>query len=291
MGEAGAGQLTKMVNQICIAGLVQALVGGAALRRSRRARPRAGGRRHLQGRRAILADGEPLQDDDRRQVRFRLRRRLDAQGPRHLPRRGARATARACRWRRWSTSSTPTCRRWAAGAGTLQASSPASRTERPSPSAVRLPGVTTRRFGGRGRRRGPGRRRRGSWRLDARGRGGTRRFGPRRRGRGSRRLHSRGGGRPRRLSPRRRRGGTRLHSRGRSRPGRLRPWRRGQGSRRRRLPSWSRGGPGRLGLRRRGQGFRRGRLPPWGRGARRRWSGFDRLRSGRLNRLGRRRRV
>jgi 3-hydroxyisobutyrate dehydrogenase-like beta-hydroxyacid dehydrogenase len=30
MGEAGAGQLTKMVNQICIAGLVQALSEGIA---------------------------------------------------------------------------------------------------------------------------------------------------------------------------------------------------------------------------------------------------------------------
>ena len=34
MGGPGAGQLTKMVNQICIAGLVQALVRGDQLRRS-----------------------------------------------------------------------------------------------------------------------------------------------------------------------------------------------------------------------------------------------------------------
>ena len=37
------------------------------------------------------------------QVRFRLCRRLDAQGPRHLPRRGAQERREACRWRRWST--------------------------------------------------------------------------------------------------------------------------------------------------------------------------------------------
>ena len=36
-------------------------------------------RHHLQGRARNLADGEPLQDDARRQIRFRLRRRLDAQ--------------------------------------------------------------------------------------------------------------------------------------------------------------------------------------------------------------------
>ena len=35
MGEAGAGQLTKMVNQICIAGLVQALSEGLASRERR----------------------------------------------------------------------------------------------------------------------------------------------------------------------------------------------------------------------------------------------------------------
>ena len=47
-----------------------------------------------QGRGAVLADGKPLQDDDGRQVRFRFRRRLDAQGPGHQPRRSAARTAR-----------------------------------------------------------------------------------------------------------------------------------------------------------------------------------------------------
>ena len=42
---------------------------------------RAGARRDLQGRGAVLADGEPRQDHARAQVRLRLRGRLDAQGP------------------------------------------------------------------------------------------------------------------------------------------------------------------------------------------------------------------
>ena len=48
-------------------------------------RRRARARRDQQGRRAVVADGEPRQDDGRRQVRLRLRRRLDAQGPLDLP--------------------------------------------------------------------------------------------------------------------------------------------------------------------------------------------------------------
>src|SRR5262249_60026634 len=40
----------------------------------------------LQGRGAIVADGEPRQDHARAQVQLRLRGRLDAQGPGHLPR-------------------------------------------------------------------------------------------------------------------------------------------------------------------------------------------------------------
>ena len=62
IGPAGSGQLTKMVNQIAIAGLLQGLVGGDPLRREGRPRSR---RRHgddLEGRGAVLADGQPLED-------------------------------------------------------------------------------------------------------------------------------------------------------------------------------------------------------------------------------------
>ena len=70
---------------------------GPRLRRARRPRRRGGARGDRQGRGRLLADGEPRQDDARGQVRLRLRRRLDAQGPRHLPRRGRGATAPRCR--------------------------------------------------------------------------------------------------------------------------------------------------------------------------------------------------
>ena len=59
-GAAGSGQLTKMVNQICIAGLVQGLAEGVHFAQEGRPRHRGGDRRDLQGRRAVLADGEPL---------------------------------------------------------------------------------------------------------------------------------------------------------------------------------------------------------------------------------------
>ena len=87
MGPAGAGQLTKMVNQICIAGLLEGLAEGLAFAAARRPRRTRGARRDRQGRRRLLADGEPRPDDARRPLRLRLRRRLDAQGSRHLPRR------------------------------------------------------------------------------------------------------------------------------------------------------------------------------------------------------------
>ena len=86
MGGPGSGQLTKMVNQICVAGVVQGLAEGIDFAMRAGLDPRARHRRDQQGRRAVVADGEPREDDDRRQVRLRLRRRLDAQGPRHLPR-------------------------------------------------------------------------------------------------------------------------------------------------------------------------------------------------------------
>ncbi len=63
MGGPGAGQLTKMVNQICIAGLVQALSEGVDFAAEGGPRRRAGARRDRQGRRPVVADGEPPRDD------------------------------------------------------------------------------------------------------------------------------------------------------------------------------------------------------------------------------------
>ena len=97
LGASGSGQLAKMVNQICIAGVVQGLAEGAAFCAEGQSRYRKADRHDLQGRGAILADGEPLQDHDRRQVRFRLRGRLDAQGSRYLPRPKRDETAPICR--------------------------------------------------------------------------------------------------------------------------------------------------------------------------------------------------
>ena len=89
IGASGSGQLAKMVNQICIAGVVQGLAEALHFAQKAEPRHREADRHHLQRRRAILADGKPLQDHGRRQIRFRLCGRLDAQGPRHLPCRSA----------------------------------------------------------------------------------------------------------------------------------------------------------------------------------------------------------
>ncbi len=59
MGGAGAGQLTKMVNQICIAGLVQGLSGGAGFWPECRLGYGYGIRGCLWWGSAILADGKP----------------------------------------------------------------------------------------------------------------------------------------------------------------------------------------------------------------------------------------
>ena len=97
MGPAGAGQLTKMVNQICIAGLLQGLSEGLAFAE------RAG----LDGEAVLEVIGKGAagswQMENRGKtmlagkLRLRLRRRLDAQGPRDLPRRGRGRTAPRCR--------------------------------------------------------------------------------------------------------------------------------------------------------------------------------------------------
>ena len=87
LGPAGSGQLTKMVNQICIAGLVEGLSEGIHFAKKAGPRRQRGDRDHLEGRGAVLADGEPLQDHERGQIRFRLRGGVDAQGPLDLSRR------------------------------------------------------------------------------------------------------------------------------------------------------------------------------------------------------------
>ena len=98
IGAPGAGQLTKMVNQICIAGMAQGLAEASPSPRSNDLDLEKVIARDLQGRGAVLADGQPLEADERAQVRgLRLRHRMDAQGHRHLPRAGEGRAARACR--------------------------------------------------------------------------------------------------------------------------------------------------------------------------------------------------
>ena len=88
LGPSGAGQLTKMVNQICIAGLVQGLSEAIHFAQKSGLDVAAVIDTHFQGRGAVLADGKPLEHHGRGQVRFRLRGGLDAQGFGDLPRRG-----------------------------------------------------------------------------------------------------------------------------------------------------------------------------------------------------------
>ena len=97
LGPAGSGQLTKMVNQICIAGLVQGLSEAHPFCEEVRLGRCFRDRNHLQGRGAVVADGKRLQDHERRQIRFRLCRRMDAQGPVDLPRGGPPAAGPTCR--------------------------------------------------------------------------------------------------------------------------------------------------------------------------------------------------
>ena len=97
IGPPGSGQLTKMVNQICIGGLIEGLA--EALHFAKRA--------GLDIEKVIdtISKGAAQswqmenrwQDHDRRQVRFRLRRRLGAQGFRARVRRGAAERRRASR--------------------------------------------------------------------------------------------------------------------------------------------------------------------------------------------------
>ena len=62
IGASGSGQLTKMVNQICIGGLIEALSEALHFAQSRRPRCRESGRHDLQGRGPVLANGQSLED-------------------------------------------------------------------------------------------------------------------------------------------------------------------------------------------------------------------------------------
>ena len=118
MGPAGAGQLTKMVNQICIAGLVQGLAEGIHFAK----RPGLDVEKVI----GVISKGaaQSWQMENRYKTmnagKFDFGFAVDwmRKDLGDLPRRGARATAPSCRSPRWSTSSTPRSRRWAAAAGT-----------------------------------------------------------------------------------------------------------------------------------------------------------------------------
>ena len=93
LGPSGSGQLTKMVNQIAIAGLLQGLA--EALDFGMRAGLDIDTVIDVIGKGAarVVATRQQRTHDGARRIRFRLRRAVDAQGPRHLHRRGRNATA------------------------------------------------------------------------------------------------------------------------------------------------------------------------------------------------------
>jgi 3-hydroxyisobutyrate dehydrogenase len=62
LGDSGAGQMAKMMNQICIAGLMQGLSEALAFGEKAGLDGEKRGRGDQPGRRRILADGEPAQD-------------------------------------------------------------------------------------------------------------------------------------------------------------------------------------------------------------------------------------
>jgi 3-hydroxyisobutyrate dehydrogenase-like beta-hydroxyacid dehydrogenase len=117
MGASGAGQLAKMVNQICIAGAGAGPGRGHCVWPASRAGHEPGAGRDRQGRGAKLADGQPRQDHGGGPFDFGfavdwMRKDLGLVLD-EAKRNGARLPVTA-----WSTSSMPTCSTWAAGAGT-----------------------------------------------------------------------------------------------------------------------------------------------------------------------------
>ena len=96
IGPSGSGQLTKMVNQISIAGLLQALAEAIAFRAERRPRSRAVIDTISKGAAQSWQMENRWKTDERGPLRFRLRRRLDAQGSRASASRRRGATAPSC---------------------------------------------------------------------------------------------------------------------------------------------------------------------------------------------------
>ncbi|MGT2490819.1 NAD(P)-dependent oxidoreductase [Cupriavidus basilensis] len=109
IGGAGAGQLAKMVNQICIAGLLQGLSEAIAFGE------RAGLDMKVvldvisKGAAGSVATGKSRPHHDRRQVRLRLRGGTGCARILASAWTQRAATAPACPSRLWSTSSTRTC--------------------------------------------------------------------------------------------------------------------------------------------------------------------------------------
>ena len=117
LGDSGSGQLCKMVNQICIAGLVQGLSEAIAFGQAAKLDMKQVLGRYQQRRGPKLANGKPRRHHDRRQIRLRFRRRLDAQRPWAWCLAKPSAMARACRLPPWLISFMPMCSKWAAIAG------------------------------------------------------------------------------------------------------------------------------------------------------------------------------
>ena len=120
MGTPGSGQLTKMVNQICIAGLVQGLAEGLNFAK------RAG--LDIEKLIATISKGAAQSWQMENRYKTMVAGKFDFGFAVDWMRKDlaiclaeARRNGAACRCRRWSTSSTRKCRRWAAGAGTRRA--------------------------------------------------------------------------------------------------------------------------------------------------------------------------
>jgi 3-hydroxyisobutyrate dehydrogenase len=129
LGPAGSGQLAKMVNQICIAGLVQGLSEGLHFARAAGLDPKAVVE--------VISKGaaQSWQMDNRHETMRRCSRGASTSASpssgcartSRWPSRKRAATARTCPWRRSWTSSTPRCSPWVATAGTPRASLRGSR--------------------------------------------------------------------------------------------------------------------------------------------------------------------